>query len=70
MAMKNWKEQKDNYQDSFSWEKKKNAIIYDSINIIKAYDGKWYFNSWVSKQKSFKTKKEALSYAKSYMRSH
>jgi len=76
MALKDWKKTgKDDWHKFYHKGKKPSppAKFYDGIFIVKAVDDRYYVNSFYSSTfptKSFKTKSQALRYAKSYMRTH
>ena len=64
MALKDWKQIENHPRDN-KWRKNKNTI-----GIWEFHHGGWFFERYDKELKYFKTKSQALKYAKAYMRKH
>jgi len=66
MATKDWKKQK-TYRNQYAWKKNNKLLIVMRDNTTNPY---WHVRILGLINKEFKTKQQALAFAKAYMRKH
>ena len=66
MATKDWKKQ-NSYRNQYSWKKGDKLLVVLSDNFTNPY---WYIVIDGNRRGHFKTKSQALKFARAYMRKH
>lgn len=74
MALKDWKKDSEKYYTKPYYGGQLKIGIYNSIVhkswIVQVDGGSYHFNNNINFVKKFKTKSQALAYARAYMRKH
>jgi len=68
MAMKDWEKVGENHWENKNEDEWEIKVVNEEVYILEPNDSSRRLSKW--KTKNFKTKSQALSYAKKYMRTH